>query len=85
MTDISKIQERIKTIISEQLDVPVEEITPQSHIVNDLGADSLDSVELVMALEDAFSEEFPDGISEEEAEKLQTVGDLFDYVEKKLG
>jgi acyl carrier protein len=73
------VEEKIKSIIAEQLGVKVEEVTPQASFVDDLGADSLDTVELIMALEEEFSVEIPD----EEAEKLTTVGDAIRYIEAK--
>jgi acyl carrier protein len=69
--------DRVKSIVAEQLGVEPDEVTPQSKFVEDLGADSLDVVELVMALEDEFSMEIPD----EEAEKISTVGDAAKYIE----
>ena len=62
------VEEKVKSIIMEQLGVDAEEVTPEASFVNDLGADSLDTVELVMALEEEFGQEIPD----EEAEKLQS-------------
>ncbi|MBM3253810.1 MAG: acyl carrier protein [Candidatus Omnitrophica bacterium] len=73
------VAERVKEIIVEQLGVKPEEITPESSFVNDLGADSLDTVELVMA----FEEEFGIEISDEEAEKITTVGQAIQYIEEK--
>ncbi|MCS6985215.1 MAG: acyl carrier protein [Leptospiraceae bacterium] len=73
--------ERVKKIIAEQLGVDEAEITNESHFIDDLGADSLDTVELVMALEEEFGIEIPD----EDAEKIQTVGDVAKYIEEKLG
>lgn len=70
--------EKVKQIISEQLGVDEGEVTPSASFVDDLGADSLDQVELVMALEEAFDVEIPD----EDAEKLRTVQDALDYIEK---
>ncbi len=70
------LEEKVKEIIVEQLGVKPEEVTPQAHFVNDLGADSLDTVELVMALEEEFGMEIPD----EEAEKIQTVGQAIEYI-----
>ena len=67
---------RVKEIIVEQLGVAPEEVTNEASFINDLGADSLDTVELVMALEEEFDMEIPD----EEAEKLQTVGQAIDYI-----
>ena len=70
--------EKVKQIISEQLGVDEGEVTPSASFVDDLGADSLDQVELVMVLEEAFDVEIPD----EDAEKLRTVQDALDYIEK---
>ncbi len=71
------IEQRIKDIIVDQLSVNADQVTPEAKFIEDLGADSLDTVELVMALEEEFGMEIPD----EEAEKLQTVGDVVKYVE----
>ncbi|OGR84013.1 MAG: acyl carrier protein [Elusimicrobia bacterium RIFCSPHIGHO2_02_FULL_57_9] len=71
------VADRVKQIIVEQLGVDAAEVTPQAHFVNDLGADSLDTVELVMALEEEFDTEIPD----EQAEKIQTVGQAIDYIQ----
>ncbi|ALQ07830.1 MULTISPECIES: acyl carrier protein [Pseudoalteromonas] len=73
---MSDIQERVKKIIIEQLGVKEEEVKNESSFVDDLGADSLDTVELVMALEEEFDTEIPD----EEAEKITTVQTAIDYV-----
>ncbi|XDD45648.1 acyl carrier protein [Leptospira sp. WS39.C2] len=73
--------EKIKSIIVEQLGVDESEVTPEAHFINDLGADSLDTVELVMALEEEFGVE----ISDEDAEKIQTVGDVIKFIEKLKG
>jgi acyl carrier protein len=73
-----QIVEKIKQIIAEQLGVDENEITPSSSFVDDLGADSLDTVELVMALEENFNLEIPD----DDAEKIRTVQDAMDYIEK---
>ena len=70
------VEERIKKIIAEQLGVEEDEVVPDAKFVEDLGADSLDTVELVMALEEKFDMEIPD----EEAEKIQTVGQAIDYI-----
>ena len=72
------VAERVKEIIVEQLGVDPEEVTMEASFVNDLGADSLDTVELVMALEEEFNIEIPD----EEAEKLDTVGKAIDDINK---
>ena len=73
---MAEIEARVKEIITEQLGVDPSEVTPNASFVNDLGADSLDTVELVMALEEEFGMEIPD----EEAEKIQTVGDAISYI-----
>ena len=73
------IEEKVKDIIVEQLGVNPEQVTPQASFIEDLGADSLDIVELVMAFEEEFNVEVPD----EDAEKLQTVGDVVKYIEEK--
>ena len=70
------VEEKIKKIIAEQLGVEEEDITPDSSFVEDLGADSLDTVELVMAIEEEFDIEIPD----EDAEKITTVGDASQYI-----
>ena len=72
--------DRVKKIIISQLNVSEEQVTSEASFIDDLGADSLDQVELVMALE----EEFGDDIPEDEAEKLQTVGSVISYVESNL-
>ncbi|MBI5210879.1 MAG: acyl carrier protein [Elusimicrobia bacterium] len=72
----TNVADRVKQIIVEQLGVDASEVTPQAHFVNDLGADSLDTVELVMALEEEFDMEIPD----EQAEKIQTVGQAVEYI-----
>ena len=71
------IEERVKKIIVDQLGVKPEQVTPDAKFIEDLGADSLDTVELVMALEEEFGSEIPD----EQAEKLQSVGDVIKYIE----
>ena len=73
---MSSVEERVKKIVIEQLGVKEEEVSNEASFVDDLGADSLDTVELVMALEEEFKTEIPD----EEAEKLATVQDAIDYV-----
>lgn len=72
--------EKVKEILCEQLDVEEEKVTLESSIVDDLGADSLDVVDLVMSLEEEFDVEIPD----EDVENMKTVGDIVKYVEKKL-
>ena len=76
---MSDIEARVKKIIAEQLGVPVADVTNEKAFVADLGADSLDTVELVMAFEEAFSVEIP----EDAAEKIATVKDAIDYIEKQ--
>jgi len=73
------IEEKVKDIIVEQLGVNPEQVTPTASFIEDLGADSLDTVELVMAFEVEFGVEVPD----EDAEKLQTVGDVVKYIEER--
>jgi len=73
------VDEKVKSIIAEQLGVKQEEVTPTASFIDDLGADSLDTVELVMALEEEFGIEIPD----EDAEKITTVGDAIKYIEEK--
>lgn len=72
------ISEKVKDIIVEQLGVNPEQVTPEAKFIEDLGADSLDTVELVMAFEEEFGIDVPD----EEAEKLQSVGDVVRYIEE---
>ncbi len=74
------IESKVKDIIVEQLGVNAEEVTRDASFIDDLGADSLDTVELVMAFEEEFNAEIPD----EEAEKLKTVGDVIEYISKKI-
>jgi acyl carrier protein len=71
-------EQRVKEIIVEQLGVNADQVTSDAKFIEDLGADSLDTVELVMALEEEFGHEIPD----EEAEKLQSVGDVIKYIEE---
>ncbi|MCK5581765.1 MAG: acyl carrier protein [Candidatus Omnitrophica bacterium] len=73
------VEEKIKLIIAEQLGVKAEEVTPQASFIDDLGADSLDTVELIMALEEEFGVEIPD----DDAEKMTTVGDAVKYIDEK--
>ena len=76
---MATVDERVKKIIGEQLGVEEDEVTPEASFVEDLGADSLDTVELVMALEEEFGIEIPD----EDAEKILTVGKALDYIKEK--
>ncbi len=75
------IEERIRQLIVDQLGVSAEEIRPEVSFLDDLGADSLDIVELVMAMEEEFDVEIPD----DDAEKIQTIGDAFAYIKEKVG
>jgi acyl carrier protein len=75
------IEARVKDIIVDQLGVNADQVTPEAKFVEDLGADSLDTVELVMAFEEEFDIEVPD----EEAEKLQSVGDVISYINSQQG
>ncbi|MDD5207788.1 MAG: acyl carrier protein [Elusimicrobiales bacterium] len=81
MAVTENLEERVKKIIIEQLAVDAAEVTPQAQFVQDLGADSLDTVELVMALEEEFDIEIPD----EDAEKIKTVGEAVRYITEKSG
>jgi len=74
------VEERVKKVIEEQLSVNTEQITLEASFIDDLGADSLDTVELVMALEEEFGIEIPD----EEAEKITKVGEAIDYIKAHL-
>lgn len=74
----NSVEEKVKSIIVEQLGVQADEVKPEASFVDDLGADSLDTVELVMAFEEAFGIEIPD----EDAEKIQKVKDAVDYIQK---
>ena len=76
---MSNVEEQVKKIVAEQLGVKEEQVTPEAAFVDDLGADSLDTVELVMALEEEFECEIPD----EEAEKITTVQAAIDYVKAR--
>ena len=73
-------EDKIKSIIANQLGVKIEEITPKASFIDDLGADSLDTVELIMALEEEFEIEIPD----EDAGSIKTVGDIVKYIENKV-
>ena len=75
------IAERVRAQIAEQLGVKLEQVVPEASLIDDLGADSLDAVELVMAIEEAFGIEIPD----EEAEQLQRVEEVIRYVESRVG
>jgi acyl carrier protein len=77
------IEQRVKEIIVNQLNVNEEQITPKASFLDDLGADSLDTVELIMAFEEEFKEELGGEIPEAEAEKLQSVGEVITYIEGK--
>jgi acyl carrier protein len=79
MATPEEIAERVKGIIVDQLGVSLEEVTPAASFIEDLGADSLDIVELIMALEEEYDMEIPD----EDAEKIQTVDDVVKYIQGK--
>jgi acyl carrier protein len=76
-----EISEKVSTIVANQLDVEKEKVKPETSFINDLGADSLDIVELVMELEEEFDMSIPD----EDAEKIRTVGEATDYIKKNKG
>jgi acyl carrier protein len=76
-----QLEDRVTNIIVSHLNVSQEEVIPEASFVDDLGADSLDIVELVMAMEEEFDVEIPD----EDAEKIQTIGDAIAYLKEKLG
>ena len=78
---MADIEAKVKDIIINELGVEAEKVTPEASFVEDLGADSLDTVELVMAFEEEFGIEIPD----EDAEKLQTVGDAINYIKQNQG
>jgi acyl carrier protein len=78
---MADIDARVKDIIINELGVEAEKVTPAASFVEDLGADSLDTVELVMAFEEEFGIEIPD----EDAEKMQTVGDAIEYIKQQQG
>jgi acyl carrier protein len=80
LNEMSSVEERVRKIVVEQLGVKEEEVTPEASFVDDLGADSLDTVELVMALEEEFETEIPD----EDAEKITTVKQAIDYINGHL-
>lgn len=73
------LEDKVKDIIVDQLEVNAEQVTPEASLIEDLGADSLDTVELVMAFEEEFNAEIPD----EDAEKLATVGGIIEYLKGK--
>ena len=79
------VEQRVKEIVVNQLNVNEEQVTPSAHFMNDLGADSLDTVELVMAFEEELKDEIKGEIPESDAEKLQTVGQVIDYIKAKAG
>ncbi len=85
MADEKTIEQRVSEIIVNQLNVNEEQITPTASFLDDLGADSLDTVELIMAFEEEFSDELDGEIPESDAEKLQTVGDVINYINEKAG
>ena len=78
---MSEIADKVKKIVVEQLSVNEDQVTPEAKFIEDLGADSLDQVELIMALEEEFNAEIPD----EEAERLKTVGDAIKFIEAAQG
>ena len=78
---MATVEERVAEIIIEQLGIAKEEVVPEASFIDDLGADSLDIVELVMAMEETFDIEIPD----DDAEKIQRIGDAFGYVKERLG
>ena len=78
---MAAIEERVAAIIIEQLGIAKSEVIPEASFIDDLGADSLDIVELVMAMEETFDIEIPD----DDAEKIQTIGDAIAYVKAQLG
>lgn len=73
---MSELHDKVKKVIAEQLGIKIEDIKPESSFIDDLGADSLDTVELIMALEEKFDTEIPD----EKAEKIKIVQDVYDYI-----
>ena len=77
------IEERVRSIIVDQINVNEEQVTLEASFIDDLGCDSLDNVELIMAFEEAFSDEIDGEIPEAEAEKLTTVGDVVKYISGK--
>ena len=85
MADNESIEQRVKKIIVNQLNVNEEQITPEASFLDDLGADSLDTVELIMAFEEEFKDEIKGEIPESDAEKLTTVGKVIDYIKSRAG
>jgi acyl carrier protein len=83
MADKEPIEQRVKKIIVNQLSVKEEQVTPTASFLDDLGADSLDTVELIMAFEEEFKDEIKGEIPEADAEKLRTVGQVVDYIKAK--
>jgi len=79
------IEKRVNEIIVNQLNVNEEQVVPSASFLDDLGADSLDTVELIMAFEEEFKDEIKGEIPESDAEKLQTVGDVIEYIKNKSG
>lgn len=77
------IEERVKKIIVDQLNVEESEVTPEASFLDDLNADSLDTVEMIMEFEKEFKDEIQGEIPESDAEKLQTVGDVINYIKEK--
>lgn len=77
------IEDRVTEIIINQLNVNEEQVTPEASFLDDLGADSLDTVELIMAFEEEFEEEIDGEIPESDAERLQTVGDVIAFLQEK--
>ncbi len=76
---MASVEEKVKEIVCEQLGISEDEVAPEKHFIDDLGADSLDIVELVMAMEENFEIEIPD----EDAEKIQTVRDAINYIQER--
>lgn len=79
-TTMSQIEEKVKEIIVDKLNCDADQVTPEASFTQDLGADSLDTVELIMELEKAFDIQIPDG----DAQNIKTVGDAISYIESKL-
>lgn len=79
-TAVASVADKVTDIVCDQLGVPREKVTPETSFINDLGADSLDTVELVMELEEEFDISIPD----DDAEKIQTVGEAIKYIEENV-